>query len=79
VVQEALAGAVREGAAGRAFVLVRYEDGVVELEVSDDGAARPAPIGIEERVALYGGELRTARLREGGHSLRARMPLGSAA
>src|SRR5262249_16520367 len=30
VVQEALAGAVREGAAGHADVLVRYEDGVVE-------------------------------------------------
>jgi signal transduction histidine kinase len=79
VVQEALAGAVREGAAGHADVLVRYEDGAVELEVSDDGAARPAPIGIQERVALYGGELRIASPREGGHALRARMPLGSAA
>jgi signal transduction histidine kinase len=79
VVQEALAGAVREGAAARADVLVRYGEGIVEVEVCDDGAARPAPIGIEERVALYGGELRIARPRDGGHSLRARMPLGSAA
>jgi signal transduction histidine kinase len=79
VVQEALAGAVREGGAERARVLVRYADGVVELEVADDGAARPAPIGIEERVALYGGDLRTTSPRDGGHALRARMPLGSAA
>jgi signal transduction histidine kinase len=79
VVQEALAEAVRDGAAGQARVLVRYEGAVVELEVSDDGVARTAPIGIQERVALYGGELRTASPREGGHALRARMPLGSVA
>jgi signal transduction histidine kinase len=79
VVQEALAGAVREGAAGSARVLVRYGAGAVDLEVRDDGAARPAPMGIQERVALYGGELRTARPRAGGHAVRARLPLGSAA
>jgi signal transduction histidine kinase len=79
VVQEALAGAVREGAAAHANVIVRYQDAAVELEVIDDGAARPAPMGIQERVALYGGELRIASPRDGGHALRARMPLGSAA
>jgi signal transduction histidine kinase len=79
VVQEALAGAVREGAAASATVIVRYEEAAVELEVADDGAARSAPMGIEERVALYGGELRTTSPRAGGHALRARLPLGSAA
>jgi signal transduction histidine kinase len=79
VVQEALAGAVREGAAASATVVVRYGEAVVDLEVADDGAARPAPMGIEERVALYGGELRTTSPRAGGHALRARLPLGSAA
>jgi signal transduction histidine kinase len=79
VVQEALAGAVREGAAGRASVTVRYGPAAVDLEVVDDGAARPAPMGIQERVALYGGELRIASPRDGGHALRARLPLGSAA
>jgi signal transduction histidine kinase len=77
VVQEALAGAVREGAAGGASVVVRYHDAEVELEVVDDGAARPAPMGIQERVALYGGELQVASPRDGGHVLHARMPLGS--
>jgi signal transduction histidine kinase len=79
VVQEALAGAVREGAAAGAWVAVRYGAETVELEVLDDGAARPAPMGIAERVALYGGELRTASRRDGRQALRARLPLGSAA
>jgi signal transduction histidine kinase len=79
VVQEALAGAVREGAAAGASVAVRYGADAVELEVLDDGAARPAPMGITERVALYGGELRTASRRDGRQALRARLPLGSAA
>jgi signal transduction histidine kinase len=79
VVQEALAGAVREGAAADATVVVRYGAEAVELEVVDNGSARPAPLGIAERVALYGGELHTASSRDGRQSLRARLPLGSAA
>jgi signal transduction histidine kinase len=79
VVQEALASAVREGAVAGATVVVRYGPDLVELEVADDGAPRPAPMGIQERVALYGGDLRTSSPRAGGHSLRARLPLGSAA
>ncbi len=79
VVQEALAGAVREGAAASASVTVRYGEEAVDLEVVDDGASRSAPMGIEERVALYGGELRATSPRAGGHVLRARLPLGSAA
>ena len=77
VVQEALAGAARE--AGRASVVVRYGPAAVDLEIVDDGAVRPAPMGIQERVALYGGELRAGSGRDGGHALRARLPLGSAA
>lgn len=79
VVQEALAGAVRAGAVAGATVTVRYGDAVVDVEVLDAGAPRPAPMGIEERVALYGGELRTASSRDGGQALRVRLPLGSAA
>jgi signal transduction histidine kinase len=79
VVQEALAGAVREGAAQTATVTVRYRDDAVDLEVVDDGSARPAPMGIAERVELYGGELRTTSPRQGGQALRARLPLGSPA
>jgi signal transduction histidine kinase len=79
VVQQALAGAVRDGAAAGASVTVRYGADAVDVEVVDDGTARPAPMGIAERVALYGGELTTATARDGGQALRARLPLGSAA
>jgi signal transduction histidine kinase len=79
VVQEALAGAVREGGAAGATVTVRYGIDAVDLEVVDDGSARPAPMGIAERAALYGGELSTTGSRGAGHSLRARLPFGSAA
>jgi signal transduction histidine kinase len=79
VVQEALAGAMRDGGAAGARVTVRYGVDAVDLEVVDDGSARPAPNGIAERVALYGGELSTAGSRGAGHSLRARLPFGSAA
>ena len=77
VVQEALNRAVREHAAGRADVVVRYGDEAVELEVSDDGfglgEAAP-PLGLRERVALYGGELNATMLEGGGHVLRVRLP-----
>jgi signal transduction histidine kinase len=79
VVQEALAGAMRAGGAAGAAVTVRYAADAVELEVVDDGSARPAPMGIAERVALYGGELSTAGARGGGRALRARLPFRSAA
>ncbi len=75
VVQEALGGARDRAAAGRATVRVRYTPEAVELEVRDDGAGGdPAPLGLRERVALYGGELRSTRGREGGHVVRARLP-----
>jgi signal transduction histidine kinase len=75
VVQEALGGARDRAAAGLASVRVRYTPDAVELEVRDDGAGDdPAPLGLRERVALYGGELRSARGRDGGHVVRARLP-----
>ena len=79
VVQEALAGAMREGVAVGATVTVRYGADAVDLEVLDDGSPRAAPLGIAERVALYGGELSAAGSRDGGQALRARLPFGSAA
>jgi len=81
VVQEALASALRDGAAGTAEVAVRYREGAVELEVRDDGAApgERRLLGMRERVSLYGGELHAARGREGGHAVQARLPVGAGA
>lgn len=82
VVQEALGAALELGGAGRAQVVVRYRRDAVELEVRDDGLKdiddQRRMMGMRERVALFGGELHLARPREGGHVLRARLPVAEA-
>ncbi len=79
LVQEALGGALEQGAAGRADVLVRYRPDGLDLEVTDDGSADGArPLaGVRERVSLYGGQLHAGRRRAGGHAVRAKLPVGS--
>lgn len=80
VVQEALGAALELGGAGRADVIVRYRRDAVELEVRDDGPKDvddPRPfMGMRERVTLFGGELHVSRPRDGGHTVRARLPVG---
>lgn len=78
VVQEALAAALEATSAGRADVVVRYRPGAVELEVRDDGrgdADGRRLTGMRERVRIFGGDLRVARARDGGHALHARLPV----
>ena len=80
VVQEAVGGALEHGHAGHVRVLVRYAADHVELEVVDDGGEPARPLlGIRERVTLAGGVLRAGARRDGGHVVRARLPLGGAA
>jgi signal transduction histidine kinase len=80
VVQEALGGALEHGHAGRAEVKLRYGADHVELVVADDGDAPDRPLlGIRERVTLSGGQLRAGARRDGGHVVRARLPLGGPA
>ncbi|GLW06989.1 hypothetical protein Misp01_21190 [Microtetraspora sp. NBRC 13810] len=65
VVQEALTNIRRHAPGARAGVRVAYLPGTVEVEVLDDGTARPEPeagggfglSGMAERVALCGGVL----------------------
>jgi len=85
IVQEALTNVVRHADTSAASVRVAYEPVAVELVVRDDGGAR-GPVrdgtglaGLRERVALYDGELRAERRREGGFEMRARLPAGKAA
>ncbi|HWM09952.1 MAG TPA: histidine kinase [Solirubrobacteraceae bacterium] len=76
VLQEALGGALEHGHAGLARVKVRYSADLLELEVADDGGAPARPLlGIRERVTLLGGQLRAGARRDGGHVVRARLPL----
>jgi signal transduction histidine kinase len=80
VLQGALRAALEEGRAGHANVRLRYAGDRVLLEVGDDGAAgeRRLP-GVPERVALYGGQLRSVARDGGGHVVRARLPVEGAA
>lgn len=80
VVQEALGEALRSGGAGRAIVHVRHRNGEVEVEVLDDGThTERRLLGMRERVRVYGGQLEIAPRREGGHRVRARLPVGTPA
>ena len=80
VVQEALGEALRTGGAGRATVHVRHRGGEIEVEVLDDGRGTDRRLlGMRERVRVYGGQLEIAPRREGGHRVRARLPVGASA
>jgi signal transduction histidine kinase len=83
VVQEALTNAIKHAGPAHARVTVRYRADRLDLEVADDGRgpgrtpgdAGHGLVGMRERIALYGGELRIGRRRGGGFSVRARIPL----
>jgi signal transduction histidine kinase len=82
LVQEGLTNTLKHARAQRAEVVVRYEDGYVELTVSDDGrgggnggGSGHGLVGMRERVSVYGGELEAGPRVGGGFRLRARLPL----
>jgi signal transduction histidine kinase len=77
VVQEALAAALERGGAGHARVVVRHREDRLDIDISDDGSRvddRPL-LGMRERVRLYGGEIEAGPRRDGGHHVRAHLPL----
>lgn len=85
IVQEALTNILKHAGPAHAWVLVRYEDDALELEIDDDGSgpARPASgaaagrglIGMRERVALFDGEVAAGPAPGQGFRVRARLPL----
>ncbi len=74
IVQEALTNTLRHAGAARAEVTLRAHDGVLELDIVDDGAgaAQPSPgtgrgiAGMRERAAMLGGTLEAGPLPDGG-------------
>ncbi|WP_130335117.1 sensor histidine kinase [Micromonospora kangleipakensis] len=83
IVQEALTNALKHAGAATALVRLTFADGSLAVEVTDTGRGPgPAPdrighglVGMRERVALYGGVLRTGPRPGGGFRVYARIPL----
>ncbi|SEG66613.1 Signal transduction histidine kinase [Thermomonospora echinospora] len=88
LIQEALTNTLKHaGPQARAWVRLRYTDADLTVEIEDNGRGaetllsgngdRPGHglVGMYERVALYGGELRIGPRVGGGFGVRARFPL----
>ncbi len=86
IVQEALTNVFKHAGPARADVLVHYGESRLELTIDDDGSgpdgdqARPTRpryghLGMRERVALFGGELRLGKKPGGGYRVSASLPL----
>ena len=82
VIQEGLTNALKHAGRAHVRVHVQYGPNSLELEIADDGPGQPAPVpggghglaGIQERVALYGGELQAHPGSDGGFVLRVLLP-----
>jgi signal transduction histidine kinase len=81
IVQEALTNTLRHADAEHAAVVVRRDGSGLAIEVTDDGRAKPngaAPgrglIGMQERVALFGGRLEHGPGAVGGYRVAAWLP-----
>jgi signal transduction histidine kinase len=84
IVQEGLTNALKHAKGAHADVVIRYIDGLVQLEITDDGVGSPngtpgghGLVGMRERVAVYGGTLEAGPREGGGFVLRAVLPMES--
>jgi signal transduction histidine kinase len=87
IVQEALTNVLKHAGPARAEVQITFEADRLELAVRDDGRGRTGgekgglpgygQVGMRERVALFGGELRVGPRPGGGYETVARLPLGT--
>ena len=84
-VQESLTNIARHAGAKRAWVVFTHEEGVMRVEVEDDGRgvaledlAKVRSLGLKgmrERIAYLGGSLDIGRAPRGGTRLRVKVPL----
>ena len=85
IVQEGLTNVLRHSTAGHARVRIGQEEGVLLVEVADDGQAGPAAgpgavtghgvLGMRERAAALGGTCEAGQVPGGGWRVRARIPI----
>jgi signal transduction histidine kinase len=83
VLQEALGNVARHAGTDRAWVVMRFTEAGLELEVEDhgkglNGGARSRGLGVvtmRERAALVGGTIEFLQPREGGTRVRLRVPV----
>ncbi|TRV79550.1 two-component sensor histidine kinase [Streptomyces sp. 130] len=87
VVQEALTNALKYAHGSRTSVLVRHGGREITVEVGTDGSGTRTEVppgsgrglaGLRERVGVLGGEFRAEPGPDGGFTVRARIPSGSA-
>ncbi|HZI98597.1 MAG TPA: sensor histidine kinase [Actinomycetales bacterium] len=82
IVQESLTNVLRHAGPARARVGIRRDDGVVVVEVTDDGAGSPGTDalagsgirGMRERAETLGGRLEAGPRAGGGFAVTARIP-----
>jgi len=84
IVQEAIANAIKHSRATDCDVRVQCDSDAVLVEVTDNGTGGPPGpgsrlglVGVEERVAVYGGRLDVGPRPDGGWSVRATIPVPS--
>ena len=86
IAQESLTNVLKHAGPGtRTRVHLRYADGGVELEITDDGLGRPGPkqrgaglglLGMRERIATLGGTLEAGPRTDSGWVIRATVTAG---
>jgi signal transduction histidine kinase len=80
VVAEALTNVVKHSGAERAEVRASAGDGVLQVEIRDNGAGGATPdgaglVGLDDRVSAVGGRLRVESPPDGGTLVVAALPL----
>lgn len=86
VLQEALTNVVRHARAGHAWIMLRFTEGSIWIEVRDDGDGLPAGgpppggmglIGMRERARALGGSLQLEGRPGAGTAIRCHIPLSA--
>jgi signal transduction histidine kinase len=90
IVQESLTNVLKHAHAHRVVVRLCYRRNELEVSVSDDGSGAPADaeldgvgaghglLGMRERVSIFGGTVAAGASPDGGWTIRALLPVGSA-